>query len=224
MGDLELILGRLSRLYRSGRPIALLFDYDGTLAPIRPIPAEATLPKSVRRALVRLTECANVGVGVISGRALADVQQMVGIDGIYYSGTSGMEIDLRGRILRPPGCALACAPLDQIAGRLTDVATRYPGARVEQKQFGLTLHYRAVAKKWVSRLKHDAFEAIWPWIGEMRINDVTLGLEVVPEVGWDKGRAVREILSDMGLETFPVYAAIRPMTALHWPRLRPLTA
>ncbi len=68
MGDLELILGRLSRVYRSGRPLALLFDYDGTLAPIRPTPAEAILPDAVRRALTRLASAGDVGVGVISGR------------------------------------------------------------------------------------------------------------------------------------------------------------
>ena len=45
MGDLDLILGRLARVDRTGRPVALLFDYDGTLAPIRPTPAEATLAR-----------------------------------------------------------------------------------------------------------------------------------------------------------------------------------
>jgi trehalose 6-phosphate phosphatase len=206
MADLDLILGRLTRLARAGRPLALLFDYDGTLAPIRPTPAEAVLPACVRRALARLAARSTVGVGVVSGRALADLQGMVGLDEVYYAGTSGLEVDLLDRRLTPPGIELARAPLDQLAGRLSDVAAAYPGAWVEQKPFGLTLHYRAVPRPRAGRLRLDAAEALFPWAGQVRVEDVTLGLEVVPDVGWDKGTAVRQILADFGGTAYPVYA------------------
>ena len=206
MADFDLILGRLTRVARAGRPLALLFDYDGTLAPIRPVPAEAALPGCVRRALSRLAARAAVAVGVVSGRALADVKAMVGLDGLYYAGTSGLEVDLLGRRLTPPGIELARAPLDQLAGRLSDVAAAYPGAWVEQKPFGLTLHYRAVPRPRAGRLRLDAAEALLPWAGRVRVEAVTLGLEVVPAVGWDKGTAVRHILADLGDVAYPVYA------------------
>ncbi len=131
---------------------------------------------------------------------------MVGIRDLYYSGTSGLELDLRGRMVVPAAAESARAPLDQIAGRMTDVASRYPGAWVEQKPLGLTLHYRAVASRWVPRLRCDAADAIDPWLKDLRIEEVTLGLEVIPDLGWDKGTAVREILADLDNGAFPIYA------------------
>jgi trehalose-phosphatase len=206
VGDLDLILGRLCRVVHSGRPLALLFDYDGTLAPIRPKPTEAILPPAIHRALKRLSANPSVSLGVLSGRALDDLRATVEIDDLYYAGTSGLEIDLRGKVLKPPGVNAARAPLDQIAGRLADVAAMFPGAWLEQKPLGLTLHYRAIAERQIPRLRVEAAEAIVPWASRLRIEDVTLGLEVVPEVGWDKGTAVRAILEELDTDVFPVYA------------------
>ena len=206
MGDLDLILERLCRVLRSGRPLALMFDYDGTLAPVRPTPAEAALPPATRRGLEQLLTNPQVSVGIFSGRALSDLKVMAPLDGAYYAGTGGLELDLIGRKLTPPGLELALAPLDQLAGRLDTVAARYPGAWLEQKPFGLTLHYRAVEPARVNKLRLDVAEALTPWAGKVRVDDVTLGVEVVPDVGWDKGTAVREILADVVENAYPVYA------------------
>jgi trehalose-phosphatase len=210
VGDLDLILERLCRVARTGRPLALLFDYDGTLAPVRPTPAEATLPAAARRGLERLAATDRVTLGVVSGRSLADLRGMVRMDGVYYAGTGGIEVDLLGRTLTPPGLELALGPLDQLAGRMDAVATRHPGAWLEQKPYGLTLHYRAVEPARVPTLRRDAAEALRPWAGQVRVDDVTLGVEVVPEVGWDKGTAVQQILADAGDDPFPVYAGDAP--------------
>src|SRR5262245_17439172 len=107
MGDLDLILERLCRVARTGRPLALIFDYDGTLTPVRPTPAEATLPAATRRGLERLAANDRITLGVVSGRALSDLRGMVKLDGVYYAGTGGIEVDLLGHTLTPPGLALA---------------------------------------------------------------------------------------------------------------------
>lgn len=206
MGDLDLILERLCRVARTGRRVALLFDYDGTLVPVRPTPAQATLPPATRRGLERLVASDQVHVGVVGGRALADLDAMVHLEGVYLAGTGGIELDLVGRRVTPPGLELALGPLDQLAGRMESVATRYAGAWLEQKPFGLTLHYRAVEPARVSKLRLDAAEALAPWAGLVRVDDVTLGVEVVPNVGWDKGTALQQILADAGDDPYPVYA------------------
>lgn len=206
MDDLDLILDRMCRAVRAGRRLALLFDYDGTLAPIRPTPAQAVLPPATRRGIERLLSGQQAALGVFSGRSLADLRAMVGLDGAYYVGTSGIEVDLRGRRRTPPGLELALGPLDQLAGRLDDVAARYDGAWLEQKPYGLTVHYRAVPPVRTGKLRLDVVEALAPWAELIRVDDVTLGVEVVPDVGWDKGTAVRMILSDLPASTYPVYA------------------
>lgn len=206
MGDLDLILDRLCRAARTGRPLALLFDYDGTLAPVRPTPAEATLPPATRRGLERVLTSPQAVVGIVGGRTLSDLRAIARLDGAYYAGTSGLEVDLLGRRLTPPGIELALGPLDQLAGRLEAITTQYAGAWLEQKPYGLTLHYRAVPPALTARLRLDVAEALTPWAGRVRVDDVTLGIEVVPDLGWDKGTAVRAILADAGPEAYPVYA------------------
>ena len=108
-------------------------------------------------------------VGVVGGRSLADLRTMIHLDGVYLAGTGGIELDLHGRQITPPGLELALGPLDQLAGRLEAIAGRYTGAWLEQKPFGLTLHYRAVEPGRVNKLRLDTAAALAPWAGRVRV-------------------------------------------------------
>ena len=72
--------------------LALLLDYDGTLSPIAPHPDLATIPEETKKVLERLANLSDVFVGVISGRGVNNVREMVGIQGITYAGNHGLEI------------------------------------------------------------------------------------------------------------------------------------
>src|SRR6266481_4952242 len=78
---------------RVGGPKAsLCLDFDGTLAAIVPEPSEARLDECVRHALLAIQGTKRITVGVISGRAIEDLQPRVGIGGIVYAGNHGLEI------------------------------------------------------------------------------------------------------------------------------------
>ena len=72
--------------------LALLLDYDGTLSPIAPHPDLATIPDETKKVLERLANLSDVFVGIISGRGVNNVKEMVGIEGITYAGNHGLEI------------------------------------------------------------------------------------------------------------------------------------
>lgn len=72
--------------------LALLLDYDGTLAPIAPHPDLATLPQETKNVLQRLSNISDVYIAIISGRGVENVKNMVGIEGITYAGNHGLEI------------------------------------------------------------------------------------------------------------------------------------
>lgn len=72
--------------------LALLLDYDGTLAPIAPHPDLATLSPEIKNVLFKLSNHSDVYVAIISGRNVDNVKKMVGIDGITYAGNHGLEI------------------------------------------------------------------------------------------------------------------------------------
>lgn len=72
--------------------LALLLDYDGTLAPIATHPDLAILPPETKNVLQRLSNLSDVYIAIISGRNVNNVKSMVGIEGITYAGNHGLEI------------------------------------------------------------------------------------------------------------------------------------
>lgn len=57
--------------------LALLLDYDGTLAPIAPHPDLATIPTETKHILQRLSNTSDVYIAIISGRNVDNVKDMV---------------------------------------------------------------------------------------------------------------------------------------------------
>ena len=76
---------------RNASHVVLLSDYDGTLTPIVGRPDEAILSPVVREKLVALAQKPTFSVGIISGRSLSEVKALVGVEGIYYAGTTGLK-------------------------------------------------------------------------------------------------------------------------------------
>jgi len=76
--------------------VLLLADYDGTLAQIVAKPEEAVLSQEVRDILSDLEKKPAFSVGVISGRSIDELKSLVAVEGIYYSGNHGLEIERPG--------------------------------------------------------------------------------------------------------------------------------
>jgi trehalose 6-phosphate phosphatase len=79
---------------------ALVFDVDGTLAPIAPRPELAVVPPETRAELERLAS-RYLLLAFISGRPGAEAERIVGIPGARYVGNHGLELDARARALVP---------------------------------------------------------------------------------------------------------------------------
>jgi len=66
--------------------LALLLDYDGTLAPIAPHPDLAILPLETKSVLERLSNMPDVFVAIVSGRNVHNVKEMVSLKIICIDG------------------------------------------------------------------------------------------------------------------------------------------
>src|SRR5437764_9222472 len=69
---------------------ALVFDVDGTLAPIVDDPRAATVPEATKRELRRLVGRYAL-VAVVSGRPAETAREMVGVPELEYVGEHGLE-------------------------------------------------------------------------------------------------------------------------------------
>jgi trehalose-phosphatase len=194
----------LSRQLTNKHP-ALFLDFDGTLAPIVDRPADAKLPQPMRRTL--RDAAAVMPVALISGRDLTDLRERVQLPELIYAGSHGFDIQGPGLRLELPAGLDAVEELTQAATELEAGLADIGGAWLERKRFMLAVHYREAAKADIERLTalvaavHDRFS-------RLRLTPGKMLFELRPDIDWDKGRALRWLLSEMHLdhaEVLPFY-------------------
>ncbi|MFQ5797257.1 MAG: trehalose-phosphatase [Bacteroidota bacterium] len=195
------------KLERADR-LLLLFDYDGTLTPIVRRPQQARLDGRTKKWLGCVTRLPRVTVGIISGRAIADVSQLVSVWNVYYAGNHGLEILAGERRFVHPIALRAKSTLRTIAGRLKRALRDVAGATIDDKEFTLSVHYRLVERGQIRLVKQRFMEILRPFLSSSSV-EVTRGkkvLEVRPNVGWNKGDAVGWLMKTFGKRTpFPVF-------------------
>lgn len=201
-------LEQLVAAYLRGERLVLIFDYDGTLAPFAARPELARLDPELRGLLARLAATPRVAVGVVSGRALDDLMAMVGLPGLYFGGTWGLELDLRGeRIVTADVSQPGRSILDSIAAIETKLSA-YPGAWVEKKRLGSTIHYRQVSADRTESLRAELMALLEPHSAALRIYHAPLATEILPEPGPDKSVALKTIVAhgNLAQPAFVLYA------------------
>ena len=173
-------------------PPAVFLDYDGTLTPIVARPELATLSQAMEAVLRDLA--GRCPVAILSGRDLADLQQMVTLDGVVYAGSHGFDVDapeqLGGRVRRGEDFADVLAAA---RARLKEAVAPIAKAWVEDKAFAVTVHFRQVSPEDVPAVE-AAFAAVADAFPDLRRTGGKKVLELRPNVEWDKGFALRMLL------------------------------
>lgn len=184
-----------SQLKDAGQ-ILLLSDYDGTLTPIVERPELAELPPHMRQLLQKLARRSNVMVGIISGRALSDLQERVAIEGITYAGNHGLEIEGPGFSFVNPVAAELKPLLRLLHQVLSRTLEAIKGAFVENKGLTLSVHYRQVEEDQAGVLQSAVERVVAPSraVGKLRTTMGKKVYEVRPAVDWDKGKAIELLL------------------------------
>lgn len=176
-----------------GRALAgsdgLLFctDFDGTLSPIETDPDAPTLPPENERALRRLHGRDRVHVAVVSGRALSDVADRIGIEEITYAGNHGLELDTGNRRIVHPIAERREREIDRLCDRIEREVGQW--VLVERKGPTATVHYREASDE-TSRTVRELVEREAGAIDGIGTVSGKQSVELRPAVEWDKGRAV----------------------------------
>ena len=72
--------------------LAILLDFDGTLAPLVSHPVLSEIPQDTKEFLCKLKNVPRIQVAMICGRLVGDLMDKVGINNICYSGSHGNVI------------------------------------------------------------------------------------------------------------------------------------
>lgn len=194
----ELAAALEERLRHSPR-IAILSDFDGTLAELVPRPENAVLLPEAKAALSALTARAGAVVAIVSGRALEDLRSRVDVPGLLLAGNHGLEIEGRGLHYRHPGAVSLQLQLLDFCDLLRKELRGYDGAEVEEKGLSATVHLRRVPPERREEAAAAVFRAAERSMAPVRVRCGLLSLEIRPAVEWDKGTAARWILAHTGV-------------------------
>jgi trehalose-phosphatase len=185
-------LEHVGRRVRVARRMSLFLDYDGTLAPIAPHPAQARLPPDAARGLRRLAGLPGVSVAVISGRGLADLRSIVGLDELIYAGNHGLEIAGPGLSLVQGEAVAYSRELRARTERIAAQVAGLPGVWVESKGLTASVHYRQATDDTAAQVERMIAEVCHP---EFRVTPGHKVYELRPPVDWHKGTAARWIIA-----------------------------
>lgn len=182
----------LAKYIGNTHKLALLLDYDGTLAPIAPHPNLAILPTETKNVLQRLSNMSDCYIAVISGRNVNNVKDMVGIEGITYAGSHGLEI------LHPDGSKFVHPMPTELQGKVSELLQQLQehvcrdGAWVENKGAILTFHFRETPSYLRNQLERQAKMLIEA--AGFKAAKALCAIEARPPVQWNKGSASIYIL------------------------------
>jgi trehalose-phosphatase len=196
----------LASSYRAGRPLALLLDFDGTLSPLVDRPPQAALVPGAERLMENLAGLPRILVGLISGRAIDDLQKRATVPSAWYVGTNGLEMERNGS--RFPIHVPSTVPdlLRTIARQMQDLLAECPGCSLEIKPLGFTVHFRQAPAGIARHLQSAAHALLREFADSILVIPGPAAIEIMPAVGCTKGTAVRTLCGQAGSAALPLYA------------------
>lgn len=185
---------------RAAAPPRLLVacDFDGTLAPLAADPAAVALPVETLEVLRRLQAAPGVSLAFISGRALADLRARVPLPDAIFAGNHGLEIRGLGLDGERSQAAMLKPRLAVLAERIRTVAVGFTGLCIENKGLTLSVHLRHVSVEQRAAATRAVVQA-GSEDAAFRLQRGHLVLEFLPDIGWDKGAAMKQIAARLGL-------------------------
>jgi len=204
-------LAALTALVRA--PALFAFDFDGTLAPIRPRPDDVHVSATIALRLEKLARARPVAI--VTGRQIADVRERLGFTPSWIIGNHGAEDDGD-----PEAAARAHAALDALRERVRARADGLAGVGVlvEDKGQSLALHFRtapdrAAASALIEEVMAGFTSTLHVFGGKLVYNAVAVDAP-------DKAVAVQRLIERAGAHAAffagddvndePVFAAARP--------------
>lgn len=141
---------------------------------------------------------AGVSLAIISGRALADLMSRVPLPEVIFAGNHGLEIRGLGLDGERSQATMLKPRLAALTARIQELAAGVPGLHIENKGLSLTVHLRNVPAAF-----HPAVSSAVQQAGEsdaaFKLQHGNMVQEFLPDIGWDKGAALKQIAARLGL-------------------------
>jgi trehalose-phosphatase len=187
-------------------------DFDGTLADFTVDPAAVTLPESRQLLLQLLGKRSDMSAGIVSGRRVADLRDRVPTaSSLFLAGLHGLEIEGPDLHFVHQSIALATPAISILSKELRRATKSLAGVFIEDKTLSVVLHTRGASKadQLHATTRFNALAEPFLSDGTLRVLSGDRMLELLPNIDWAKGDAVRTIIRHVEARTkepvWPVY-------------------
>ncbi|QUT04965.1 trehalose-phosphatase [Sphingobium phenoxybenzoativorans] len=166
---------------------ALFLDFDGTLVPLTDAPESVEVDAALIGLLARARDALGGRLAIVSGRSVATLRGLFGLDDFLLAGTHGLEFAEPGKPAHGPERLKA---VDEAEAIFTNFIADKPGLLVERKTLSVGLHFRR-APEWMETCRALAEEVALAT--GLMIQPGKMLYELRPG-GADKGTAVAELM------------------------------
>ena len=183
---------RLDEIVRPGMLCA--FDFDGTLSPIVTQPEQACLPPEVSQRLVELSS--HAPLAIITGRSLIDIRTRLRFEPDFLVGNHGLEGISSGESDAMRYMETCASWKHALSAALSDAAHFDAGVQIEDKQFSLSVHFRAAQDRLHTEQQLlKLFAAMEP---RPRVVAGKCVFNLLPQDAADKGSALERLMQISG--------------------------
>jgi trehalose 6-phosphate phosphatase len=172
---------------------ALFLDFDGTLVDIAPSPDLVVVPPDLPALLGHLRQYLAEAVAIVSGRAVRDLEHFLPEADVTLVAEHGAVLRLAGAEAAP----FASNWPAEWRRSLEHFARCWPGVEIEEKSFGVSIHFRGAPQ--AAQAVHDTAHALAKGSGgAFEVISAKMAFEL-RRTGINKGIAVRNLMQ------FPVF-------------------
>lgn len=181
--------GTTSDMTTPAGPISLLLDFDGTLVDIGSTPDEVIVADAMAQTLASAARRLNGRMAIVSGRSLEQLDALLPptMASCVIAASHGQELRVDGAVQAPGRTGLFA----DLAFEATLHFQHSPGIVIEEKTYGLGVHYRLVPEL---RSRVDDWTLAQAAAYDLAVQHGDMVFELRPR-GPDKGDAVRAIMA-----------------------------
>ncbi|MCS5716355.1 trehalose-phosphatase [Herbiconiux sp. CPCC 205716] len=139
--------------------LLVALDFDGTLAPIVDVPADARALPEASAAVLALLDLPGTHVAYVSGRAMDSLAAVSDLpDEALLAGSHGVEVRTDGRVELDLSDTER-AERERLGPLLADIAEPLDGVWIEEKPAGFAIHTRLADEAATARAEEQALAA-----------------------------------------------------------------
>lgn len=194
----QLLANNIAKVVQGVSGLLLLLDIDGTLSEFHPDPQQSFISNENLAILAQLQN--HLPVWLVTGRSVADARRLTAPLKLPVIGSHGLQCDtlIDGYSL----VDIDLAQLEQINQSVINATGDRPHWRIEQKPFGVALHFREHPELAASAL--TIMQAIGHDFKEWQLKAGKCVYELLPQ-GVDKGSAINHVLNHYHPHCRPIF-------------------